>query len=330
VTSAVPNPRPRRVKRSLLELALVLLLLVLLTRPDSVKELGITLVAATVELAIITEIYRRAERRWRPGRALLVTGVATALSSALLTLLASTQLSAAASHDSLLALALGGAIIGELVLGLYVLIVRHPRALEETHALRLESELVALRARLEPHFLLNTLNAIAGLLGENPAQARRALAALGDLLAEALDRAPDRVHTLEAEITWLQAYVVIFEARYGEQLVVTWDIAPGIGSIRVPRLLLQPLVENAMIHGIAASGAGTLALTVHGDKTTVVITIANSGPAVHEADVVAGHGLALVRRRLTLELPNAHLQIAPGSTGGTVAIVTIPLAHRLV
>lgn len=319
--------RPRQLGRTLLEVTVALLLLVVLTRPSSVKELVVTLVVGVLALAFIAEMYRWAEHRWRPTQALLVTGLATATATASLAWVAATQLSAESPKDSPLAILLGGAIVGELLLGLYVLVARHPRALEETRALRLESELVTLRARLEPHFLLNTLNAIAGLLVENPMQARRALAALGDLLSEALDHAPDRVHTLEAEIAWLRAYVVIFEARYGEELVVHWDVAPDLSSIIVPRMLLQPLVENAMIHGIAASCAGTMALTVQRAPSSVIITIANSGPAVHEAELVAGHGLALVRRRLTLELPNASLQIVPGKAGGTVATVDIPLEH---
>jgi len=118
--------------------------------------------------------------------------------------------------------------------------------------------------------------------------------------------------------------VVIFEARYGEDLAVAWNVAPGLEEIIVPRLLLQPLVENAMIHGIATTGAGTIGITVRREPAVVIVEIANSGPAVREADLVAGHGLTLVRRRLTLELPTAKLRIEPGAAGGTVVTVELP------
>jgi len=134
---------------------------------------------------------------------------------------------------------------------------------------------------------------------------------------------PDHVHTLAAEIAWLHSYVVIFEARYGEDLAVAWNVAPGLEEIIVPRLLLQPLVENAMIHGIATTGAGTIGITVRREPAVVIVEIANSGPAVREADLVAGHGLTLVRRRLTLELPTAKLRIEPGAAGGTVVTVEL-------
>jgi LytS/YehU family sensor histidine kinase len=320
----VSRARLRPAARSLLELAVALLLLVLVTRPSTLTELSVTVGAVAIELSVIAVVYGWAERRWPPSRALLATALTAATVGALLALLIGRLIPTDEPRDAPLVLTLGGAVIGALLLGLYVLVVRHPRALEEARALRLEAELSTVRGRLEPHFLLNSLNAIAGLVGENPAQARRALAALGGLLAEALERAPERVHTLDAELAWLRAYVVIFEARYGADLTVEWDVAPGLEEVVVPRLLLQPLVENALLHGIAASGAGTLTITVRRESAAVIIEVSNSGPAVREEDVVPGHGLTLVRRRMALELPGARLQLMPGAVEGTVARLELP------
>ncbi len=313
----------RRWLRPVLGLGLAVLYLAVIAAPGSLSELALTVGAIGAELIAIAAIYGRAERRLAPGAALVATAVAAAALAAALALVVAPLAADPGPRDPPGSLAVGGATIGLLLLGLYVLVVRHPRALEEARALRLESELASLRGRLEPHFLLNSLNAIAGLVGEHPTQARRALAALGDLLAEALERAPDRVHTLAAEIAWLRAYVIIFEARYGDGLVVTWDISPEVDALSMPRLLLQPLVENAMLHGIAVAGAGTVAIAARRAGRTVTIAIASSGPSVSDADCEPGHGLALVRRRLALELPGATLRIAADPAGGTVATITI-------
>jgi signal transduction histidine kinase len=218
-----------------------------------------------------------------------------------------------------------GAITGAMMLGVYVLVVRHPYALEQVRAGQLESELASLRARLEPHFLLNSLNAIAGLVGSDPARARGALAALGDLLSEAVERAPGRPpHTVADEVAWLRAYLAIFEARYGEALVTEWSVAPGLEDLPLPRMLLQPLVENALVHGIAAAGGGRLAISLRrAVDGWLAVEIANSGPSISLA-AVDGHGLDLVRRRLALERPGARFGLSPGPAGGTVAYLELP------
>lgn len=227
------------------------------------------------------------------------------------------------------AVGVGGAVTGTLLLGLYVLLVHHPRALDEARALRLESELASLRARLEPHFLLNSLNAIAATVAEDPRRARRAIAALGEILTDALERTTDRAHTVDGELSWLRAYLTIFETRYGDALSITWDVAPGLGALPLPRLLLQPLVENAVVHGLATTSTGHLAISVREEgRGALTFEIANTGPSVAAADIVDGHGLALFKRRLALEVPGARLRLAPGPDGGMVATVVFPAGRR--
>src|SRR5262249_9539583 len=122
--------------------------------------------------------------------------------------------------------------------------VRDLEALE----LRTRAELVRLRAHLEPHFMLNTLNAIAGLVTEEPREARRLLVCLGDLLRDAVQSQGDH-ETLEKQVAWLRRYSEILESRHRGALRFEWNVASDCREAVLPRLLLQPLVENAVKHG---------------------------------------------------------------------------------
>jgi signal transduction histidine kinase len=195
----------------------------------------------------------------------------------------------------------------------------------EAEKLRGAAELARLRAHLEPHFLLNTLNAIAGLVTEDPREARRLLAALGDLLRDAL-RDEDEMQTLEAQVAWLHRYAEILEARHRGGLTFGWDIAAESKSVLLPRLLLQPLVENAVKHGaLRRSGGGrvTIRTSVAGESMTCVVE--DNGPGLSgEAVRLGAFGLKSVRRRLELRyLERAHLSLE-SSDAGTRSIVQIP------
>ena len=292
-----------------------------------VVELAGTLGLTGLHVWLVSVFYRWIDARVRPRLVPFVATVVTALLGALLMLLVWSLAPRvfAPPLPSWSEILGSGALNGALLLGAYVLVVRHPRALEEVRASRLESELASLRARLEPHFLLNSLNAIAALVTSDPGRARRALAALGDLLAETVEPAADRPHTVADEIEWLRAYLTIFEARYDEALEIEWNVAPNLGALRLPRLLLQPLIENALVHGIAVAGAGHLSISLQSTAAGgLAVEIANSGPSISAGAVVEGNGLELVRRRLALELPGARFRLSPGPAGGTVAALELP------
>ncbi len=165
-------------------------------------------------------------------------------------------------------------------------------------AARREAELLQLRAHLEPHFVLNTMNAIAGLVTEDPAQARELLGMLGDVFRDAADTAPS--HTVAAEIAWLRRFVAIHELRFPEQLTVRWEIAPEVASRLVPSLILQPLVENALQHGALRVREGALCISAYAVGAACVLEVRDNGPGVGPRRV-GGKGLALVERRLALE-----------------------------
>jgi hypothetical protein len=190
------------------------------------------------------------------------------------------------------------------------------------------SELASLRAQLEPHFLLNTLNTIAGLVTQRPGEARRLIGCLGDLLRDALQD-HDEFQTIERELAWLRRYAEILEARHGDALQFEWDLAPAAAAFLVPRLLLQPLVENAVQHGALCRPAGgrvTVQVAIQGTETepTLLCVVTDNGPGLPDDGPRDGAvGLHTVRRRLMLCHPAAALRLE-SSDAGTRATLEIP------
>jgi signal transduction histidine kinase len=216
--------------------------------------------------------------------------------------------------------------------GLWTLAFALPMALQdarvrsiEAEQLRVNAELASLRSRLEPHFLLNTLNAIAGLVTEDVKEARRLLVCLGDLLRDALHE-EDELQTLDKQLEWLKRYAEILETRHRGSLKFRWEIDPGSQAVMLPRLLLQPLVENAVTHGALRRGEGgeVIIRTAPGADSTVVCTIEDNGPGM-PAEVRSGaFGLQSVRRRLELRYANRSNFTIESSSAGTRTIVQLP------
>ena len=144
-------------------------------------------------------------------------------------------------------------------------------------ALAREAELRALRHQLTPHFLCNTLNGISTLVGEGQTQeARRMIARLGDFLRATLDGAGSLEVSLAQEINYLEQYLAIEQARLGERLGVEIVVAPEVLNASVPNLLLQPLVENAVQHGVAPFAAGgDVSIRAGRQQTYVCLTVSN-------------------------------------------------------
>lgn len=191
--------------------------------------------------------------------------------------------------------------------------IKHYQALEEKHRqlvateiLAKEAQLQALRYQLQPHFLFNTMNAISTLvLSDQPRAATEMIGRLANLLRDTLD-APD-IHEvpLSDELAVTEEYLAIEAVRFGERLVVHWDLDPAVADVLVPRLILQPLVENAVRHGIARRQHGGFILikTQHlGDH--LAITIENEAPDESAALLLdgvvraGGVGVQNVRKRL--------------------------------
>jgi len=231
--------------------------------------------------------------------------------------------------------ALYGILVAQMYFGIWAVAFVYPVAIEgvrvralEAQQLRSEAELARLRSHLEPHFLINTLNAIAGLVTEEPREARRLLACLGDLLRDAAQDKSDMA-PLSKQVAWLRRYADILEARHRGTLSFRWNVEPDSESVLVPWLLLQPLVENAVKHGALCrgDGAGEVAVTTRiRPDGTLECVVQDNGPGMVDAEVRAGaFGLQSVRRRLELEVPQSSLRLE-SSSAGTRSIVEIAAA----
>jgi len=196
----------------------------------------------------------------------------------------------------------------------------------EADKLRTEAELAQLRSHLEPHFLLNTLNAIAGLVTEDPRQARKLLGSLGDLLRDSVGPSAE-METLDAQIEWLRRYAQILETRHDGQLAFRWEIGDGTPRALLPRLLLQPLVENAVKHGaLMRAGGGEITVRTQLDGSKLVCTVEDNGPGVPKSATRPGaFGLVSVRRRLALRYADAGSLRLESSPAGTRSIVELPV-----
>jgi two-component system, LytTR family, sensor kinase len=217
------------------------------------------------------------------------------------------------------------------VVGLYtVLHFRGRSAMLEGELAR--SQLDALRSQLRPHFLFNTLNAISVLTVEDPDKARRMVVRLGSLLRRSLDEEEHQI-PLQQELTFLDDYLDIQRVRFGDRLVVTLTIDPAAADARVPVLMLQPLVENAIEHGAPEKDATTsIALRAHRGPDTLRLSIEDNGPGLDRAaQKREGIGLTNTRERLRkLYGDRARIDFQPADHGngttGTRVDITIPLS----
>lgn len=156
-----------------------------------------------------------------------------------------------------------------------------------------------LQSRIRPHFLFNTLNSAIALVRAEPVKAERVLEDLSELFRSALEDPAESV-TLAQEIALAQRYLAIEQVRFGERLRVSWNLDPAADMARLPPLLLQPLVENAVRHGVEPSADGAqVTITTLRRGASVVVKVTNSTPG---GAGERGHGLALanVRERLML------------------------------
>ena len=187
----------------------------------------------------------------------------------------------------------------------YIAVTRHRLAQQQVASARLSealahTQLDALRRQIAPHFLFNALNSAVALIREGrPAAAATTLVALSDVLRELLDAANAQEVTLGDELAFTDRYLEIQKIRFADRLQVEIDVAEELKTACVPWLLLQPLVENAIKHGIAAhAGAGSVRVAAARMDGRLGLSVYNDGPALPGAPRGSGIGLANVRARL--------------------------------
>ncbi len=212
--------------------------------------------------------------------------------------------------------------------------VTHYRAAKERRleaiqlgAMLQQAQLQALRSQLNPHFLFNTLHSIAELIHEDPRRAEQMLLQLGELLRKSLKSQAIEV-PLSEELDFIRSYLAIEQMRLGDRLELVWKIDPSALELLVPSLILQPIVENSIQHGIAPSAhGGRLEITAARADGQVRLEVRDNGPGLRTATDRPGHGIGIENTRARL-----HRLYADGAsfrlTNDQGLIVSISLPCR--
>lgn len=217
-----------------------------------------------------------------------------------------------------------------------LLLVRRALAERQRQAARLEASLGRARldyleAQLQPHFLFNSLGAVSELAYDAPVTASRVIRQLASIFRTALGKRTDEI-TFGEEIVGIEPYLDIQRIRFADWLTIDYRLDDAAVDCLVPRFVLQPLVENAIRHGLSGrSASGTIEIGARVERGSLVVRVADNGVGLDAKSASAGHGIGLanVRDRLRILYGNDDgLRLAAGAGGGTVAELTIPARRR--
>jgi hypothetical protein len=193
------------------------------------------------------------------------------------------------------------------------------------------AELKALRAQMNPHFLFNALNAIAGLIVEQPRLADETIEQLAHVLRYALRQSEHEWVRLDEEIEFVTAYLRVEQARFGERLRVEFGVESGASSVPVPAMTIQPLVENAIKHGISAvEGFGEVGVKVALTGDLLCVEVSDNGPGFPPGFSIGtnGHGLRNVADRLAGYYGSGAQLRWENGRGGTQVFLSIPRVKK--
>jgi sensor histidine kinase YesM len=200
----------------------------------------------------------------------------------------------------------------------------------QLHTQLVQSQLEALKMQVQPHFLFNTLHSISALLSKDTDGARKMITRLGDFLRLTLENSGSMEVTLQQEIEFLHGYLEIERIRFQDRLTTDIHVDPEVLDVRVPNLILQPIVENAMRHAIGNSTSGRIEVTAFPRNGVVRIEVKDNGPGLQvdrtlEARRGRGLGLANTRARLAgLYGDEARFEMTNDPSGGLVVALEIP------
>ncbi len=196
-----------------------------------------------------------------------------------------------------------------------------------------QSQLEALKMQVQPHFLFNTLHSISALLSKDTEGARKMITRLGDFLRLTLENSGSMEVTLQQEIEFLNGYLEIERIRFQDRLTTEITVDPAVLDIRVPNLILQPIVENAMRHAVGNSRSGHIEITAAARNGAVHIEVKDNGPGLQmdrafEARRGKGLGLANTQARLVgLYGTAAKFEMLNRPSGGLTVMIEIPRQH---
>ena len=194
-----------------------------------------------------------------------------------------------------------------------------------------EARLETLRMQLNPHFLFNTLHAISTLVGRDPGGVRRMVTRLSELLRNVLDDEAPQETLLADEVAMLRDYLDIQQIRFQDRLSVSIHVPDALHDARVPYLILQPVAENAIKHGISRKrGDGRIQIRATRDGSDLVLTVRDDGPGLEDGAFTPGVGLRNVHERLHgLYGPDAGIRLRNAPTGsGATATLRLPYHTR--
>lgn len=202
--------------------------------------------------------------------------------------------------------------------------------LERSQRTASEARLYALRTQLDPHFLFNTLNAVSSQVERDPKLARVMIEQLGDLLRLSLDSHGKQSIRLRDELAFTNRYLALQKIRFGDRLQINFEVAADAADGLVPSLILQPLVENAIRHGLSSRpGGGVLQVSARKLDARLVLQVEDDGVGLAPGwsmEEDSGMGLRLTRERLAVRFPDcsSRFQISPKASGGTVVSIALP------
>ena len=219
-----------------------------------------------------------------------------------------------------------------------VMEARERIARQQTETARLDeklskAQLNALRQQMEPHFMFNTLNAISGLVRDNRNdEAVTMIVGLSEFLRRAAEDSPRPLVALAEEVEYLRRYLDIQKIRFAERLQVSVDVPAELLELAVPSLILQPLVENAIKHGIARRAEGGV-IRVAGSRSNdrLSLTVSNSGPRLPAGWVAKQAGIGLSNLRARLEIlygTRFELNLRSQEAGGVEVLVSLPVSRE--
>jgi len=210
------------------------------------------------------------------------------------------------------------------------------KEVEQTQ-LAVQAQLAILQAQIEPHFLFNTLSNIHSLIEDRPAVAKQTLENLSVLLRRSFERTREQMISLEMEIDIIRAYLDIQKIRMGERLSYSLHVPIELYGIQVPPLILQPLVENAVVHGLGAAAGGLVTVQAKRVDDKVFLTVVDDGMGIDASDNKENnHGIGLrnTRERLyalynnSAEFTLVERSVLLPSQSGCIATITLPLSTQ--
>jgi two-component system, LytTR family, sensor kinase len=201
----------------------------------------------------------------------------------------------------------------------------------EMEAQLAKAHLQELKSQLQPHFLFNTLHSISALMHIDVQAADKMMTRLSDLLRLSLENTGVQVTTLKRELEFLNTYLAIEKIRFGERLKIVMDIPSNMLDAEAPHLLLQPLVENAIRHGVAkAASQGEVSITASHEGRHLCLKVKDNGPGLSEQPSPGGLGLEATRKRLrTLYGDDQSMEIRSMPEKGAEVFVRIPFSIPL-